>query len=81
MSRLSILCGALLLLTIGCGDPKGAAGAIGAPVQKMDPSKMNKSAKDAKIAPQDSRTMKFNPEVPDAQQKVTPVAPIEQKVQ
>jgi hypothetical protein len=68
-----LVCATLLFgtIAIGCGDPKGAAGAIGAPVkQKVE----------QKVAPQDSRTVKLNPEVPDAQQKVTPVAPAEAKV-
>lgn len=80
MPRTTYLCAALLSLALaGCGDPKNAAGAIGAPVQSNE-SKMNKSANESKVAPQDSRAVKFTPAVPDAQQKVNP-APVDEKAQ
>jgi hypothetical protein len=56
------VCATLLCALVGCGDPKHAAGAIGAPAQKMDPSKMDRSPKS------------------NAAQKVTPVAPVDQKI-
>lgn len=85
---------AIVCLLAGCGDPKGAAGAIGAPAAGQDPSKMDKKA------PSDVKLLKATPTTPiaddkqapragdgsvrpvggDAAQKVTPVAPVESKI-
>jgi hypothetical protein len=65
-------------LLVGCGDPKGTAGAIGVPAASQDPSKMDKKApgdsKMLKQTPSAPSTLKATPTSPDADDKQGPRA-------